>query len=97
VRLRNPDPEASSMSKKNLLPLSLSTLGLVLSTGALAAPPSIQEGHLRDATSGQVERPSQNWVALNMALSTVGLLRMPLRFSTPSETGRPSTKPFSRS
>lgn len=41
------------MSKKNLLPLSVSALGLVLSTAALAAP-AAHEGHLRDASSGQV-------------------------------------------
>lgn len=42
------------MSKKNRLPLTLSALGLVLSTAALAAPAAVHEGHLRDATSGQV-------------------------------------------
>lgn len=41
------------MSKKNLS-LSLSALGLVLSTAALAAPATVHEGHLRDAASGQV-------------------------------------------
>ncbi|MFY0564060.1 M12 family metallopeptidase [Archangium lansingense] len=42
------------MSNKKLLSLSLAALGLVLSTAALASPPAIQEGHLRDATSGRV-------------------------------------------
>jgi astacin (peptidase family M12A) len=42
------------MSKKNLLSLSISALGLVLSTAAFAAPSTVHEGHLRDATSGQV-------------------------------------------
>ncbi|WP_375770668.1 M12 family metallopeptidase [Archangium gephyra] len=41
------------MSKKNLS-LSVSALGLVLSTAALAAPSSLRLGHLRDATSGRV-------------------------------------------
>lgn len=42
------------MSKKNLLALSVSALGLVLSTAAFAAPSTVHEGHLRDASSGQV-------------------------------------------
>lgn len=41
------------MSKKNLLPLSLSALGLLLSSAALAAPESV--GHVRDAASGQFQ------------------------------------------
>lgn len=41
------------MSKKNLLPLSLSALGLFLSSAALAAPS--REGHVRDAASGQFQ------------------------------------------
>ncbi|MFL5358326.1 M12 family metallopeptidase [Archangium sp.] len=42
------------MSKKNLLPLSLSALGLLLSSAALAAP--VRQGHVRDAAaSGQVQ------------------------------------------
>ncbi|PTL77963.1 M12 family metallopeptidase [Vitiosangium sp. GDMCC 1.1324] len=42
------------MSKKNVLPLSLSALGLVLSSAALAAP--VREGHVRDAASGQFQQ-----------------------------------------
>ncbi|WPB75711.1 M12 family metallopeptidase [Archangium violaceum] len=42
------------MSKKKFLPLSISALGLVLSTGAFAAPSAVRAGHLRDVSTGQV-------------------------------------------
>ena len=46
-------------------------------------------------SSSDGARPSQNWVALNIALSTVGLLRCGrwAGAATPSGTGLWSTKP----
>src|SRR4029077_10985228 len=47
-------------------------------------------------SSSDGARPSQNCVALNIALRTVGLLRLPRSFGavTPSASGLWSTKPF---